>query len=645
MNMLENLFRGTLTLSLYASVVALVVLLIKAVCGKRLSPDFHYGIWFLVVFKLLFPWDIKSMFSIFTWLQRLIPAAVTEKVNTVMPPANAALVQPPVVSPPNFSGEMPAANGIGPWSIAAGIWLIGIVLMLTVLLFSYHKTNKTLKLTAKKPDARLLNLLAACRSELQLRSRVQLRTSDSFRVPFIFGFVKPRIILPASIDRSLADEGIQAILSHELMHIKRKDYVVNLLLFLLKAVYWFNPVVWFALALLQNDGERACDSAVVKNYPAARRGEYAKALLDVAVGSGGRQNFIPAVSAFIEGDFKGRVKNVIKARKYSLLASFIAVAVIIAAGIVLLPGALATGGNPAPGTAVAANQDQTAEAAVKDLVDGFGKKLQSVSLLAPAAQVQKSMQENYGDYVAPELLAKWTNDPQNAPGKTVSSPWPDRIEISGLEKLADSAYRVQGEIIEITSVEKVNGGVAAKQAITLDVSKVENRWLITAVQLGAAANGGTPQLTPGTSPTGSESSGTKPAAGSIVYQNTQYGFNFTLPASWQGYSLVTATWQGLAVSGTEAGNVVQTGPQLSIRHPQWTAQNPRQDIPILILTLAQWNSLQKEEFHIGAAPIGPKELGRNSRYVFALPARYNFAFPTGFEEVEKILDGNPLQAY
>lgn len=56
------------------------------------------------------------------------------------------------------------------------------------------------------------------------------------------------------------------------------------------------------------------------------------------------------------------------------------------------------------------------------------------------------------------------------------------------------------------------------------------------------------------------------------------------------------------------------------------------------------NTLEQEDFHIGAAPIGPKELARNSNYVFALPARYNYAFPTGYEEVEKILEGYPLQA-
>jgi len=63
----------------------------------------------------------------------------------------------------------------------------------------------------------------------------------------------------------------------------------------------------------------------------------------------------------------------------------------------------------------------------------------------------------------------------------------------------------------------------------------------------------------------------------------------------------------------------------------------------MIFTLDQWASLLKDEFRVGAAPIPPSELGRNAKYVFALPARYNFAFPTGFEEVEDILKGNPLK--
>ena len=63
----------------------------------------------------------------------------------------------------------------------------------------------------------------------------------------------------------------------------------------------------------------------------------------------------------------------------------------------------------------------------------------------------------------------------------------------------------------------------------------------------------------------------------------------------------------------------------------------------MIFTLDQWDSLQKGSFHVGAAPINPTELGRNTGYVFALPARYNYAFPAGYEEVEEILKNNPIQ--
>jgi hypothetical protein len=128
----------------------------------------------------------------------------------------------------------------------------------------------------------------------------------------------------------------------------------------------------------------------------------------------------------------------------------------------------------------------------------------------------------------------------------------------------------------------------------------------------------------------------------VEYRNTQYGFSFSLPVSWEGYSIVEDKWEGVALGGDV---VIEQGPIILIRNPQWTSANPRQDIPIMVFTINQWDSLQQEKFHIGAAPIGPSELGRNSKYVFALPARYNYAFPPGFEEVEEILENNPLKAF
>jgi len=152
----------------------------------------------------------------------------------------------------------------------------------------------------------------------------------------------------------------------------------------------------------------------------------------------------------------------------------------------------------------------------------------------------------------------------------------------------------------------------------------------TSGQQNATSNNSTPS-----------SSTSSDASKSIVYKNTKYGFSFKLPASWRGYSIITSQWEGIA---NENGSTVdETGPIISIRNPKWTKETPRQDIPIMVFTFNQWNSLKQGVFHIGAAPVDPTELGRNNYYMFALPARYNYAFLPGYEDVEKILAGNPLQ--
>ena len=129
---------------------------------------------------------------------------------------------------------------------------------------------------------------------------------------------------------------------------------------------------------------------------------------------------------------------------------------------------------------------------------------------------------------------------------------------------------------------------------------------------------------------------------SVVYQNTQYGFNFSLPESWKGYSIVNGTWKGFANTGPAGDTTVAQGPLISIRNPAWTAAKPYQDIPIMVFTLSQWGALQLNKFYVSAAPINPSLLGFNATYVFALPARYNYAFPAGYEEVDKILASKPF---
>jgi hypothetical protein len=145
-------------------------------------------------------------------------------------------------------------------------------------------------------------------------------------------------------------------------------------------------------------------------------------------------------------------------------------------------------------------------------------------------------------------------------------------------------------------------------------------------------------------PGASTAASTDQSVSLVEYRNAELGFSFSLPAGWEGFSVQTSQWEGLK-SADQGDQIVEQGRIISIHHPQSTAERPRQEIPIMVFTIPQWEQMQAGAWHVGAAPVNPLELGRNSRYVFALPARYNYAFLEGWEEVEQILQENPLKTF
>jgi hypothetical protein len=139
--------------------------------------------------------------------------------------------------------------------------------------------------------------------------------------------------------------------------------------------------------------------------------------------------------------------------------------------------------------------------------------------------------------------------------------------------------------------------------------------------------------------------GTTPTPSDVIYTNNDYGFRVTLPLNWQGYTVSTDLWTGTKNDSIRGEFAYTTGPLILIHNPKWTKAVLYQDIPVMVFTLHQWQELSQDVFHIGAAPIGPSELARNTRYVFALPARYNYAYPPGWEEVDQLLSTKPVKGF
>jgi hypothetical protein len=132
---------------------------------------------------------------------------------------------------------------------------------------------------------------------------------------------------------------------------------------------------------------------------------------------------------------------------------------------------------PVPVSTATATAAVDEDAQVGDLVETFGRRLQAVTLLAPDAAEQ--IQTQYAGLVSPALLKIWMEDTSKAPGRMVSSPWPDRIEIATLVSETADRYVIDGFVVEITSAELASGGVADRIPVHMVVERQQGHWLIT----------------------------------------------------------------------------------------------------------------------------------------------------------------------
>lgn len=150
----------------------------------------------------------------------------------------------------------------------------------------------------------------------------------AFSVPFTMGFIRPKIYLPVN----LAEDERDYIICHERVHIRRRDYLVKNIAFLLTAIYWFNPFVWIAFFLMERDMEMSCDEKVIKIMGVDIKKNYSQSLLNFAAG---RNNAAVTPITFGEVNVGKRIKNLLSYKGAKRWMTAVGVAVLAATGILL----------------------------------------------------------------------------------------------------------------------------------------------------------------------------------------------------------------------------------------------------------------------------------------------------------------------
>lgn len=178
-------------------------------------------------------------------------------------------------------------------TVGSVIWAAGVAVLLGYSLVSY--------------------LLLYGRLRQAVRVQEDVYESDRISTPFLLGILDPRIYLPVG----LPQEERAYVLAHELVHLKRGDYLVKVATWLALSLHWFNPLVWLAYGLMVRDMEMSCDERVIGRLGEGGKKAYSQALLTISSASGEsikRHLLISTPLSFGENDIRSRVKNILAYR-------------------------------------------------------------------------------------------------------------------------------------------------------------------------------------------------------------------------------------------------------------------------------------------------------------------------------------------
>lgn len=192
-----------------------------------------------------------------------------------------------------------------PWVVLA--WLGGVLVMSTRVTVNWYRLFRCMRVGARELDRELKTQAELLIHLFGIRRRVRMLESALVQVPTVFGWLKPVVLLPTSSLVGLTPAQLELVIAHELGHIRRFDYLVNLFQVTVETLLFYHPVVAWISRHVREEREQCCDDLVVKTC--GNRLEYAKALttLETIRANGG---MTPALAA-TDGQLLKRIERIV----------------------------------------------------------------------------------------------------------------------------------------------------------------------------------------------------------------------------------------------------------------------------------------------------------------------------------------------
>ncbi|MHC4655264.1 MAG: M56 family metallopeptidase, partial [Planctomycetota bacterium] len=288
-----------------SSVLIILLLALDAILRKKVRVVFLYGIWMLILVKLVLPTTFSSPTGLVYWIGDKVPGFITETAS--IPEKIASIIQriKPMSETISSGTEIFIwpLTGISPGSIAdtsaeftveaspattpvswQGFAFLGWLTVVTAMLLLLIRRMffvRGLLAKSMNPSDSMVDTLERCRKQMGVHRPIFLRLSRVAASPSVCGLFRPTILIPQNLLRKLKREELRSILLHEMAHIKRGDLWVSLFQTILQIVYFFNPLLWVANVIIRKVREQAVDEMVLVAM-GEKAEDYPQSLLNIS---------------------------------------------------------------------------------------------------------------------------------------------------------------------------------------------------------------------------------------------------------------------------------------------------------------------------------------------------------------------------
>ena len=261
-----------------------ILLIAKRIFKNNLSSRMQYNLWFLLLGLLVvpfIPFRLIGFPQIFSWLGSL-RSSPSSNTGTAMgetigadPTGNVNWMNDFTLS---VNSEASSIAGY----ILLGIWIVGILAMIILVIKSSLRLRNLEKSALPLQNNEVRRLYHHCLEEMRIHRDIPVYSTAFLKSPIIVGLLKPCIYLPIHLISDYNESDMRYMLLHELQHYKYHDTIASYLMNLAGVVYWFNPLVWYALKEMRNDREVACDTSVLKMLEEDAYEDYGNTLINFA---------------------------------------------------------------------------------------------------------------------------------------------------------------------------------------------------------------------------------------------------------------------------------------------------------------------------------------------------------------------------